>query len=119
RSDGPDEAESTPMDRLDVAGLARRIGQRSAQIADAAREGRLAHDGVAPNNGEQVVLRDESIGMLDEMAQGREGLRREIQQSLATPRPPGLRFDADRRTIPGTRVAQPPRHFRSNRWLWA
>src|SRR6185436_1559666 len=74
-------------------------------------------DGVAPDGGEQVVLRDEALGMLDEMAQGRERLRREIQQSLATPCPLGLRFDANRRPDTGACVAHPPRHSVSNPWL--
>jgi hypothetical protein len=105
RPDGADEAESPPMDRLDVARRARRIGQRAAQVAYAAREGGLTDDRVAPRGGEQVVLRDELLGMLDEVAQDRERLRREVQRSFATPRPLALEVDANRGTIAGAPLA--------------
>jgi len=87
------------MDGFDVARRVRRIGQRSAQVPNAARESRLAHCGVTPDGVEQLVFRDEPLGMLDEMAQDREHLRREIQKLLPAPRPLVFHLDANRGAI--------------------
>jgi hypothetical protein len=100
---GTDEAESTPMDGLDVPRRAGLVGQRSPQVADAARERGLAHDDVAPDHCEELVLRDEPIGMLDEMAEDGERLWCEVQHSLATPGSSGLQLDANHRAVAGAR----------------
>src|SRR5262249_60151796 len=68
RPDGADEAEPTPVDRLDVPRRTRRTRQRAAALAEAAREGGLAPDRVAPDGDEQVVLAEEPLGSLDAQA---------------------------------------------------
>src|SRR5262249_40402202 len=69
----------------------------AAQISNAARQRGIADDRIAPHHREQVVLGDEPLRMLDQIAQNRECSRRELQESLAAPRPFIVRVDADRR----------------------
>ena len=86
RANRADEPESAPMDRLDVARSIRGVLQRLAQIADAARQGGVADDGVPPHGGEQVVLGHQAEGTLDEEPENGERLRRQVKTPLSAPR---------------------------------
>jgi hypothetical protein len=112
-TDRADESKPPPMDRLDVARRARGIIEGLAQIADAARERGFADDGVAPGHGEKLVLRDQVLGMLDQMAEHRERLRGELEAILAAPRPSGVRLDADRGHVVGSDLPHGARHVTS------
>ena len=93
------------MHGLDVARRARRIGERLAQVTDAARQRRLAHDRVAPDRAEQIVLGDESSGVREQVAEDCERLRGELQPTLPAPRALVVRFDANRRRAIWSRLS--------------
>ena len=96
RLDRADEPESSPVHRLDVPRRFGRIPERLAQIANAAREGGVAHDRVAPDGGEQLVLGDQAARVLDQVAQDRERPRRQREPPRSAPRPLVRRLDANR-----------------------
>src|SRR5262249_53912687 len=94
--DRADEAEPAAVHGLDVSRRAGGIAQRLAQIANAARQRRVAHDRVAPDRREQIVLRDQPMRMLHEMSQDGKRPGRELEALFPAPGALVLRFDPDR-----------------------
>src|SRR5262249_32520494 len=102
---GPDESESSPVGRLDISRRARRVSERFAQIANAARQRRVAHDRVAPDRGEQLRFRDQPRAVLDEVSQDGECTRRQRESPRTAPRPLVLELQANRWTVVRAHVA--------------
>ena len=63
----PDEAETPPVHGFDVTRRVGRIPERLAQIANAGGQGGLAHDRVTPDPGQQLLLRDQSPRVVDQV----------------------------------------------------
>ena len=74
------------MHRFDVTRRARGIAQGLAQVADAARQGGVAHDRVPPHRGEHLVLRDQALRMPDQVPQDGKHPRHQLQAPLTAPR---------------------------------
>src|SRR5439155_17408959 len=100
--DGADEPEAAPVHCVDVARRAGGVAERLPQVANAGRQGGVAHDRVAPDRREQVLLRDQAVRMPDQVAQDRKRTRRQPQAVLAAPRPFGLRLDANGGKVSGS-----------------
>ncbi len=78
-----DEAIAAAMGRLDVRRRPRIVGERPPNLADADLERAVAHVHVGPRQLEQIVLSDELTGMVHQVVQHREGLRRERHDDVA------------------------------------
>ena len=76
--DGRDKAVAVPGDGFDVMGLRRVVAEGAAQRADALREGRVAHDHVVPDFGEQRVAGGEVARALHEGHEQVEVARGEV-----------------------------------------
>jgi hypothetical protein len=87
-----DEPVAAPRDRLDVFRRPGVVPQRLPQLGDGLRQRVVGDVGVRPEGVEQVFLGDQLAGVIDEVEQEIEELRREIDRRTA-PR------DAVRRSI--------------------
>ena len=65
----PDEAEAPPVDRADQALIAPVVADRPPGGLDAARQGRLGDEPVAPDLVEQLGLRDDPVAVPDEVVE--------------------------------------------------
>ena len=65
----PHEAEAPPVDRSDQALIAPVVADRSPGGLDAARQGRLGDEPVAPDLVEQLGLRDDPVAVPDEVVE--------------------------------------------------
>ena len=101
--DRPNEPKAPPVHRLDVPRRLRRIPQRLAQIADAARQRRVAHDRVPPQRRQQLVLRDQTPRALHQVSQHRERPWRQLEPTRPAPRPLVLHLEAH-----GGKLSGPP-----------
>jgi len=73
------------MERLDVPRLPGVVLERLAKLPDAGREGAVAHEGVWPHCAEHLVFRDDVARSLEQEAQQRERLGRELHLLPAAP----------------------------------
>ena len=72
------------MQRLDVAGLARVVTQRPAQLQDRARQGHLLAPGIRPDGPQDLFLRGDLAGLGGETHQNAHGLDVHTRHLFAT-----------------------------------
>lgn len=72
---GDVQTETSPVDDFEVAGRAAALAESASQFADAFRRDILRHDNIGPDGVEQLILGDETAGIVGEMAKNRPGFR--------------------------------------------
>ena len=82
---GADKAEAFARDGADQALLLAAVADRLARGIDAAGQRRIRDDAAPPDRGDQVVLADDAVAILDQVDQQIEHLRLERDQLAAAP----------------------------------
>ena len=93
--DGGDEAIAAAVDRLDDVLAGGVIVERLPRRGDASWEHRLAHELPGPEMLEQLVLGDDAVATLDEVAQDVEDLRLELHEPRTSPQLEEIRVELE------------------------